>query len=66
MKVLPKRSFLWRALFMLSLLSSAVGQEAGARQPGDVFLTEARLETLRTRIDARFEPTYSAWLELQA
>ena len=34
--------------------------------PREVFLREARLETLKRRIEQRVEPTWAAWLELRS
>ena len=36
------------------------------RAPRQVFLSEARLETLKERIEQRTEPTYSAWPDLKS
>ncbi len=39
---------------------------AQERVPREILLSEQRLETLKRRIEQQTEPTYSAWLDLQA
>jgi hypothetical protein len=65
-----------RSSFTMALVLVAVGLAAGevsrcsaAAQDGvprEIFVTEARLETLERRVAQRTEPTYSAWLDLRS
>lgn len=52
-------------------LACTTGPASAAKPPDvgatrGVFLSEARLETLRARIARRVEPTYTAWVKLKA
>ena len=54
------------ALILLMFLSSiSQGQEDNRRSNG-VFISPKRVETLRTRVTNKIEPTYTAFLQLQA
>lgn len=53
------------ALALLLLCSCCLGGGfSSAWHARGVFLTDERIETLRTRVKAKTEPTYSAWVEV--
>lgn len=61
--------YMMMVLLMAGLMANGVGVRLGAaqeREPREILLSELRLETLKERIEQQTEPTYSAWLELQA
>ena len=66
-----KRRDATTALVLLTVGLLAVGvptkwAAAQDRAPREIFLSEARLDTLKQRIERRTEPTYSAWLDLKS
>ena len=61
-------SALSRWLFVVTAACAALAPAAETPAPGraGVFLSEARLNTLRLRIASKVQPTYEAWLKLKA
>jgi hypothetical protein len=56
-------------LVTLGLVTAEVSQSsalADTPAPREIFLSEARLDTLKQRIEQQTEPTYSAWLDLKS
>ncbi len=56
-------------LLIAALSAAEIGIDSVAaedRAPREVFVSEMRLATLRSRIARQIEPTYSAWLDLES